>query len=134
MPMSFADRLTKLRAAALAFVVAAGLGLAACGGDDSSDSTSADTSATDTSATSTSADTSTSSGSSDVRAQFDQLLQDNLTGQQGLDNAVAECVVKELQANVTDDQIQEVIDSGSLTPEVTKAATDAGIKCAQAGG
>jgi hypothetical protein len=126
--MSFADRLTKLRAAALAFVIAAGLGLAACGGDDSSDSSSS-TSATDT----TSSDAS-SSDSSDVRAQFDDLLQENLTGQQGLDSAVADCVVKELQANVTDEQIQEVIDSGALTPEVTKAATNAGIKCAQAGG
>jgi hypothetical protein len=130
--MSFADRLTKLRAAALAFVIAAGLGLAACGGDDdSSDSSSADTTS---STTSESSSDQSSGDASDVRAQFDDLLQENLTGQQGLDSAVADCVVKELQANVTDEQIQEVIDSGSLTPEVTKAATAAGIKCAQAGG
>jgi hypothetical protein len=126
MTLSFADRLTKLRAAALAFVVAAGLGLAACGGDDSSDSSSSDSG-------STSSDSS-SADASDVRAQFDDLLQQNLTGQQGLDSAVADCVIKELQANVTDAQIQEVIDSGSLTPEVTKAAQNAGIKCASAGG
>ena len=126
MPVSFADRLTKLRAAARAFVIASGLALAACGGDDSSDSSSSDSG-------STSSDSS-SADAGDVRAQFDKLLQQNLTGQPGLDSAVADCVVKELQANVTDAQIQEVIDSGSLTPEVTSAATAAGKKCATAGG
>jgi hypothetical protein len=116
MVSSTANKLTKLRVVALSFAVAAGLGRAACGGgdDDSSSSDSA----------------STSSDASDLRAQFDDLLQQNLTGTQGLSGTVADCVIKELQANVTDEQIQQVINSGSLTPEVTKAAQQAGIKCA----
>jgi hypothetical protein len=116
---STATKLTKLRVVALSFAVAAGLGLAACGGGD--DESSSDSG-------------SSSSDASDLRSQFDDLLQQNLTGTQGLDNGVAQCVVKELQANVSDEQIQQVIDNGTLTPEVTKAAQQAGIKCATQGG
>jgi hypothetical protein len=119
MVSSTANTFTKLRVVALSFAVAAGLGLAACGGDD--DSSSSDSA-------------STSSDASDLRSKFDDLLQQNLTGTQGLSGTVADCVIKELQANVTDEQIQQVINSGSLTPEVTKAAQQAGIKCASQGG
>jgi hypothetical protein len=115
MPPSTSSRLLKLRALSLSLALAAGLGLAACGGgdDDSGDGSS------------------TTSGSADIREQFDQLLQQNLTGAQGLNGDVADCVVSELQQSVSDEQIQQVIDTGQLSPEVTKAAQAAGLKCAQ---
>jgi hypothetical protein len=118
--MSPAHKLTRLHARLLALALAAGLGLSACGGgDDSSSSSTASTTS------------STSTAASDLRQKFDNLLQQNLTGNQGLSGDIANCVVKNLQQNVTDEQIQQVIDSGQLTPAVTKAAQSAGITCAQ---
>jgi hypothetical protein len=119
--------------AAACIALGAGVALNACGGD--STTTVINSTAGGETTTSTTTETATTSAaSSGVRQQFDELLRDNLTGQQGLSDAVADCVVDELQNTLSDDEVQQVIDSGQLTSDATKAATAAGIHCAQAGG
>ena len=106
----------RARLAALSLLCAAALGLTACGGgDDGSSSSSASTTTTTT---------------SDLRAQFDELLRQNLTGEQGLTAAQADCVIAKLQKAVTDTQIEQVVTGGQLSQQVREAAAKAGISCA----
>jgi ABC-type glycerol-3-phosphate transport system substrate-binding protein len=116
-------KLTKLRVVALSFAVAAGLGLAACGGGD-------DSSLTSSEASSTSSDTS----SSDIRAQFDELLKQQLEAQPGVPSAVATCVEEKIQQDVSDEEIQNLVDSGQLTPALTQKLQADAIACAQQAG
>lgn len=116
---------SRRRAAIASLLVAAALALGACGGDDDSTTT-----VTDTSATTDTTDTTTGEPS-DLRAAFDQALRDNLTQQQGLTEAQADCVLDDLAENLSDEQIQDVV-SGETPQAVTEAAFNAGLKCAGA--
>jgi hypothetical protein len=107
---------TRARLAALALLCAAALGVAACGGGDDASSTSSASTATTT--------------TSDLRAKFDQVLRQNLTGEQGLTPAQADCVITKLQKAVTDAQIEQVVTGGQLSQQVREAAAKAGISCA----
>jgi hypothetical protein len=119
MPMSFADRLTKLRIAGLALVVAAGLGLAACGGGD--DDSSSD-----------------SGSSSDTNAQFDQALEDlrtEINQTSGLPSGVGDCIIDKLKTDLNDEDIQAVIDAnGQIPSDVQSKITNLATDCATSGG
>jgi ABC-type glycerol-3-phosphate transport system substrate-binding protein len=120
-------KLTKLRVVALSFALAAGLGLAACGGGDSS--------STSSEASSTSSDTSsTSANASDIRAQFDDLLKQQLESQPGIPTDVATCVEDKIQQDVSDQEIQDLVNSGQLTPALTQKLQQDAIACAQQSG
>lgn len=117
-----ATELTKLHVVGLSLAVAAGLGLAACGGGDDSSSTSSEASST------------TSGSSSDIRAQFDQLLKQQLESQPGVPSDVATCVEDKISTDVSDAEIQNLVDSGQLTPALTQKLQQDAIACAQSAG
>jgi hypothetical protein len=133
---------TRLRMLLLAAGCAAVLGLAACGGDDDSSTSTAATVPTGaTGAESTDSGSTTgdvgdlSSGDiSELRDAFNQQLMQVLTGQEGLTQSQAECAIKELENSVSDqelaDALQEAAQSGEPPQDLIDAGFDAGQTCA----
>ena len=117
----------RIRAFVLTGVCAAALGFSACGDDEEEPTTSATTEA-ETTETET-----TEAGSSDdveaLREQFNAALLQTLTTTQDLSDSQAECAIAELQDVITDDVLQELNETGTVSPEVQEAAIDAGIAC-----
>jgi hypothetical protein len=114
----------------VALAAIASLALGACGGsnDTTATTTPAVTSTTPTTSSTTTTSTDASS-SSDLRQTFDTALRKNLIETQGLTQQQADCVLNELHNTLPDSQLQATV-SGQAPKAVTKAAFQAGIKCA----
>jgi hypothetical protein len=119
----------------VALAAIASLALGACGGsnDTTATTTPAVTSTTPTTSSTTPSSTTTTStdasSSSDLRQTFDTALRKNLIETQGLTQQQADCVLNELHNTLQDSQLQATV-SGQAPKAVTKAAFQAGIKCA----
>jgi hypothetical protein len=124
------------RPLALIAVCIAVLGLAACGGDDETASTSSTTTPTGATGADTTGgvDTSDLPDPSTLREQFNQQLLQILTSTQGMSQSQAECAVKELETRISDEEIQQAIaeaaQTGQSPQDLIDEAYDAGAKCA----
>jgi hypothetical protein len=100
--------------------------LAGCGGggDDESTTTSTGTQATET--------TTNASSVTETRQKLEDLVRELLT-KRGLDPAIIDCALGRLQETVSDEEIKaaavSIKKTGSPTPEVIDAATEAGQEC-----
>jgi Flp pilus assembly protein TadD len=114
---------------AIVLIVAAlmAAALAGCGGggDDESATTTTGTKATET--------TTTSASVSETRRKLEDLVRELLT-KRGLDPAIIDCALGRLQETTSDEEIKaaavSIKKTGSPTPEVIDAATEAGQQCA----
>jgi hypothetical protein len=113
----------RARVAALSLLLAAGLGLAACGGDDDG----AEEPATTT-------ENAGNGANGDVRSQVEEFLRQSLTADRGMSEEQADCVIDALQKSVSDAQIEQFLATGQPPAAVTRAAAEAGRTCADAGG
>ena len=119
----------RIRALVLTGVCAATLGLAACG-DEEEESTAPTTEAEATTSTTEEEATELESDDPEVlREQFNAALRETLTTTQDLSDAQAECAIEELQEIITDDVLQGLSETGTVSAEVQEAAVDAGITC-----
>ncbi len=118
-----------IRALILTGVCAATLGLAACG-DDEEEATTPTTEAEATTSTTEEEATALESDDPEVlREQFNAALRETLTTTQGLSESQADCAIAELEDTITDDVLQELSETGTVSAEVQEAAVDAGIAC-----
>jgi hypothetical protein len=118
----------RIRALVLTGVCATTLGLAACGEEEESTAPTTEAEAT----TSTTEEEATDLESDDpevLREQFNAALRETLTTTQDLSDAQAECAIEELQEIITDDVLQGLSETGTVSAEVQEAAVDAGITC-----
>jgi hypothetical protein len=99
---------TRMRVLVVAGACAAAIGLASCGGDDSS-----------------------SSDVEALREEFNAGLVDAAASEGSLTDAQAECLAEKLQEGVTDEMLQAAEDAGEMTPEIQEASIQAGIDCQQ---
>jgi hypothetical protein len=116
-------RTNRLRALVLAAVCSASLGIAACGGDD-------DTSSTTTPAGATGASGDATTG--EVTANAIEALRASLE-QQGLPSDTVDCVVEEVQNSVSDEELsqaEEQLQNGEQ-PQVLQDAIQAAQSCVQ---
>jgi hypothetical protein len=128
---------TRLRMLLLAAGCTAVLGLAACGGDDettSTSSTTVPTGATGTESTDT-GDTDTSDldtgDAGDLRDAFNEQLLTVLTTTQGLSQSQAQCAIDALEESVSDDDLQAAIEEAAQTGEPPQDLIDAGFEAGQ---
>ena len=131
---------SRLRIAALIAACVAVLGLAACGGDDetTSSTTSVPTGATGTDTTGTDTTGDVDAGdlpdASALREQFNQQLLQVLTTTQDLTESQAQCAIDELESSVSDEELQSAIleaaQSGQPPQDLIDSAFDAGAACA----
>jgi Flp pilus assembly protein TadD len=111
----------------LAVVALMAAPLAGCGGggDDESTTTSTGTQATET--------TTNASSVTETRQKLEDLVRELLT-KRGLDPAIIDCALGRLQETISDQEITaaavSIKKTGSPTPEVIDAATEAGQQCA----
>jgi hypothetical protein len=95
------------------------------GGDDESTTTSTGTQATET--------TTNASSVTETRQKLEDLVRELLT-KRGLDPAIIDCALGRLQETISDQEIKaaavSIKKTGSPTPEVIDAATEAGQQCA----
>jgi hypothetical protein len=126
---------TRSRLALLSLLCAAALGPGACGGDDDDgDAASQETTPTEATTTDTATDADAPTDQAgDPRAGVEQFLRQQLSAQ-GLSDAEVDCVVDDLRENVSDAQIADAITNARLSQEVIGAATEAAIRCSDAGG
>lgn len=125
--MSRSGSFGRIRALVLTGVCAAALGFSACGDDEEEPATSATTEAETTETETTEADSSDDVEA--LREQFNASLLQTLTTTQNLSKSQAECAIAELQDVITDDVLEELNATGTVSSEVQKAAVDAGIAC-----
>jgi Flp pilus assembly protein TadD len=110
---------------AVAALMAAPLAGCGGGGDDESTTTSTGTQATET--------TTNASSVTETRQKLEDLVRELLT-KRGLDPAIIDCALGRLQETISDQEIKaaavSIKKTGSPTPEVIDAATEAGQQCA----
>jgi Flp pilus assembly protein TadD len=115
------------RPAAIVLTVAAlaAPALAGCGGGGDDESTT-------TSSTEATGTTTTESSVSETRRRLDDLVRELLT-KRGLDPAIVDCALQRLQETISDEEIEAaataIKKTGSPTPAVIDAATQAGQQC-----
>jgi hypothetical protein len=110
---------------AVAALMAAALSGCGGGGDDESTTTRSGTESTGT--------TSSTPSVSETREKLEDLVRELLT-RRGLDPAIIDCALGRLQETISDEEIRaaavSIKKTGSPTPAVIDAATDAGQECA----
>jgi ABC-type phosphate transport system substrate-binding protein len=123
----------RFRALVLAAACAASLGIAACGGDDDESSTT--TPVADTTGESGST-TDTEGVASDVREQFNDAVRGSLETAAASGSPIdADCAVDRLETELSDEDVQAVIDAvqnGEQPPgTVTEALTNVATECVE---
>ena len=125
------------RSLTLLAVVLLALGLAACGGDDETTTSSTVKVPTGATGTDTTGDVDTSGlpDPATLRKEFDRQLLQILTTTQGLSRSQAECAIKEFDSRISDEQIQEAVaeaaQSGHSPQDLIDQAFDAGAQCSK---
>jgi hypothetical protein len=110
-------------AAILAAAALTASALAGCGGGGDDDSTTTATGAPETTS---------ESSVTETRAKLDDLVRELLT-KRGLDPAIIDCALQRLEETISDEDIEAaataIKKTGSPTPAVIDAATQAGQQC-----
>jgi Flp pilus assembly protein TadD len=108
---------------AVAALMAAALAGCGGGGDDESSTTTSGTQATEST---------TESSVSETRQKLEDLVRELLT-RRGLEPAIIDCALGRLQETISDEEIKaaavSIKKTGSPTPAVIDAATEAGQEC-----
>jgi hypothetical protein len=135
--MSASPLTTRLRVLALIAGCVAVLGLAACGGDDETTTSSTTTTPTGATGTDTTGTDTTDLSGGDagaLRDQFNQQLLQVLTTTQNLTESQAQCAIDALEESVSDEELQDAIveaaQSGQPPQDLIDSAFDAGAQCA----